>query len=643
LNNRISKKIIIKVDDLFLHLNFFNYKKFIDICVNQNIKSSFGCVGLGLLKASKSEIYYLKSHLESGFIDLWNHGTTHKNLTKISNFQKAEEILICQKILKDKFDYKCKVFGAPYNQYNIDVMDAISKNSDIELVYFTDESIWDGNLKVIKRNSLFTGEYYDFGRRYFSAKKALDFISKEYSELVVLQVHPWSWSENCFVEFNNFLRELINKGFVSISSHDYLKFDSEHSSFLDQFSISKIGDDAVHNVIKQGVLVDSYYKNIYANGISAQINGLKRIGFDKDINDNQPDRLLDIGAGVGDWAVSYKYLKPTSEVFCVELLKSAASIFDEIKKSGDFFNDINYLNCDANKLDGNNFDANYFSKCIIPDAIQYLDPNILFSNVSKWIRPGGYLFISGHTSEHYIISMLDAYDRGDFKLAYDRCMILISNKLSSFGLSHNSRIRLIDPKTLSLLGQVYGFTTVNGNLSITNYVNHHANGAKLFEFLFQRDSTLFGINRVSQLLVGNRIYDLLYDLISIGCAHFVLKYFESIPDSDRNSFSDLEMLCHINIGDFSRYELNYFLIKNKDNVSNLTLAMYYISIGEYSLALDELRLDKTPLDSKRFLQLYCKWMLGDFFMKEMDLLRLNVSSSDFLFHAAVVINSKLNG
>lgn len=115
--------------------------------------------------------------------------------------------------------------------------------------------------------------------------------------------------------------------------------------------------------------------------IKPRVKGLAKLCMKKNINVN---KIIDIGAGFGIFLEEWLKLYPNTNAVAVEPLPSMA---EECRHKG-----LNVVQAIAEKMKGY---KNFADLVVCFEVLEHVDDPIKFiKNLSKMVRPGGYLFVS---------------------------------------------------------------------------------------------------------------------------------------------------------------------------------------------------------------------------------------------------------
>jgi len=209
-------KIIIKADDLagYPGKNSIipkRWQKFVDIIKKYNIKANIGIIGNSLLFDDYGYFEWIRDNEK--YIEYFNHGFLHRKF----NFDGIEYeefrgtsiqyqlnlINYTNQLAKEKVGIELISFGAPYNATDKNTSLALNQ-TNIKTAYFLTEEFNGVNLKdrIDIEVPVHCPNFNEFKN---------NFTKKKYA---VIQVHPNSWDEYYFNEFEKMIKFLKDYEFI---------------------------------------------------------------------------------------------------------------------------------------------------------------------------------------------------------------------------------------------------------------------------------------------------------------------------------------------------------------------------------------------------------------------------------------------
>ena len=228
--NHTGQFVIIKADDVrFDKDNVISprWQRFIDYIQNKKIKAGLGIIGDSFEKGNEEYYSLLKDIHKRGYIEFWNHGYDHRSnytdenrtstyweFQNTSYDRQLEHITKTQELAKVKLGITLHTFGAPHNHVDENTLKALEEIDELKVWLYGNPSFSKLNLGYTVRTEFPThNPHYD------------KFVENYKSDLrcFVLQVHPNSWGDERFVQFEKIIEFLTGKGVTFVKPYDYYK------------------------------------------------------------------------------------------------------------------------------------------------------------------------------------------------------------------------------------------------------------------------------------------------------------------------------------------------------------------------------------------------------------------------------------
>jgi peptidoglycan/xylan/chitin deacetylase (PgdA/CDA1 family) len=222
-----TKIAIIKADDVKSPTE--QWKRFIVIAKEKNVKVSCGIICDSLVDAKKEYTDWLIAEEKSGFVEFWNHGWDHtrweKDGKKFSEFSRTghayqiEHFNKAQKIMQEVFGVTPLAFGTPYNGFDNDTARMLEGNKQIKLLFCKKDPQISG---IVAAEMLFPGEPDGTGKPN-AAKFAMQYEStKDGINFAAIQFHPNSFQADHFEEYAKTLDILLKDGWTFMLPREYV-------------------------------------------------------------------------------------------------------------------------------------------------------------------------------------------------------------------------------------------------------------------------------------------------------------------------------------------------------------------------------------------------------------------------------------
>lgn len=222
--------IILKADDFTFDAYYVitpRWQTFLNYVMDNNLRAGLGLVGKSLTEGNVIYYKYLKEINNTGYFEIWNHGYSHEVNSKDENgntyheywntsfeYQKGN-LVRTQYLAEDKLGIQLKTIGTPGNAYDENTLKAIDEIPELSIWIF-------GNYKsskfIISERSdvefpALNPDYNKFILNYDPHK-----------EYLVLQIHPNSWTEDRFSQFNNIVQFLKQQKVSFVTPYQYYEY-----------------------------------------------------------------------------------------------------------------------------------------------------------------------------------------------------------------------------------------------------------------------------------------------------------------------------------------------------------------------------------------------------------------------------------
>ncbi len=228
LNITIYKQLIIlKADDFIYSIKDtipIRFKRFINLIKSKNIKASMGIIGNSLDIGNESYYNTIKEIAKIGLFEFWNHGYDHflnginedgelyDEFYNTSYEHQYEHFNHTQNLAKEKLGLTLHCFGAPGNSYDETTLKVIDENYDI-LTWFGHPNITSSKHIIIRS---YRAEYPTHNPDYMSFIN--DYPADR--EYIALQIHPRSWDDFRFAQFEMIIDFLISQKVAFITPYE---------------------------------------------------------------------------------------------------------------------------------------------------------------------------------------------------------------------------------------------------------------------------------------------------------------------------------------------------------------------------------------------------------------------------------------
>lgn len=222
--------VILKLDDLTKPNTKF--RRILDFLKSRNIKSTAGIICNSL--ESNNEAYYswIKELNDSGMVEFWLHGFTHKQwkdaegkdvmeFKGVPYEQQKQAITRSQELAKTKLGFPFHTFGAPFNATDETTLKVLSEDPDLKVFLFGNpaQAALAPGLMIQDRTAM-NIENPLFVPNTARVEHDLKILGPK-REYFVIQGHPEQWDEARIAEFGKMIDYLCSQGVIFTTPYEY--------------------------------------------------------------------------------------------------------------------------------------------------------------------------------------------------------------------------------------------------------------------------------------------------------------------------------------------------------------------------------------------------------------------------------------
>lgn len=203
------------------------WQRFIDYIETKGIKAGVGVIGESFEEGNEDFYTLLQDIDKRGHIEFWNHGFDHhsnytdENRTytyyefKNKPYEEQYEHLVkTQNLCREKTGIILHTFGAPHNKTDEHTLAALEKIDAIKVWLYGNPAFSRLNL----RRTIGT----EFPTHNPDFQKFVENYQPD-AAYHVLQVHPNSWGDERFEQFENIIDFLLTNGVTFINPYEYYR------------------------------------------------------------------------------------------------------------------------------------------------------------------------------------------------------------------------------------------------------------------------------------------------------------------------------------------------------------------------------------------------------------------------------------
>jgi len=453
-----QKHLIIKADDYGrLGANIDPWRRFFDVALNLSQNVSIGVVAehLGSIGGMPHVTRYLRSLREEYDFEIWNHSNSHRDFRELSEEIITSDILTSQARIEAELGVRPKIFGPPFNYMNGEAARFIVATGEFSGYYCMDGFVEPS--RNIAKKYLSSVEYgTDQFRPIRDSRFYVELERRQYPELLVLQLHPFYWTPECYRRFEAILKTLKRNGYQSIASLARVEYQSAYASRQSPVYGRSVGNVlhaeeqlldafASGDIVTEGVDA-SYYKRIISEGVSEIRHFLCSLGYlNSPLKHGLRRQFLDIGTGTGNWAVA---LSTINDALVIAIDREDRNI----KLTQPLFPESSIV-CkltDARKIDVADGVA---SGLVCNNALSYMPMLEVLREFSRVSLAGAPIFLGLQTPLYPIRDALGCIERAD----YGAALQFLTRVVDSEGYFSGARSRpfVVYPNLYTL--QAYAF------------------------------------------------------------------------------------------------------------------------------------------------------------------------------------------
>jgi peptidoglycan/xylan/chitin deacetylase (PgdA/CDA1 family) len=412
-----QRHLIVKADDYARIGSCLDlWRRFASVMCDNGCVASVGVVGeaLGTDKIPASLAPFLRSIAEEYRWEVWNHSHRHRDVRGLSADEIAADILASQSAIEQAFGVRPAIFGPPFNLVDARSAREIAATEPFQGYYFVDD-VADRTV-TIARQHLVSAESGTSSMQPVRFQRFLSEIARlEYPEFIILQVHPYFWSSDCFGSFDRILRHLLDAGYQGIRGIDRVELQRVAARLQPPTYGAAMGPSlAAQDAIVAGAAADegfvrpdsAYYLRVIREGWSEIAQFLNQLGFGRIPPARGGGiRFADIGTGSAVWAAALSTLHTESLTYAIDRedrhLAPVARLFppDRIVARIGEFDDVAI---DAGSLTG----------VVCNNALSYMPLARTFDRIARLLQSGGKCFVGIQNRLYPLLDVLAAARAG---------------------------------------------------------------------------------------------------------------------------------------------------------------------------------------------------------------------------------------
>ncbi|WP_161792369.1 polysaccharide deacetylase family protein [Burkholderia sp. A9] len=451
--------MILKLDDI----GHDSHKPTFDIvswALYKKIPISIGTIGRHLFNAPAELILILRTGIELGMVEIWNHGFSHIRYDNATIAQLLDDLVRGHEAIRDTLNIDACGFGFPYNKFNDAALFEVRQRFENYFVYEVD----------FPGYRQFTPEYNVFADGQPNLMAFHERLARAGADQsIIVQAHPPRWSDGGIDNLIQCVEYAIsNGGFVCVTAEQALIDDrvDREVSVLNQplknlvngaeSMVSKWRDD----VSKYAKQIGGFESYLVPKFESESVRNCVQIS--RRLFPFKPKKILDVRSGFGNWSIGFALSGGDVKLTLNETNAFFAGSLRDVTKELSCNDNIvvderNLLALRDNEL--NSFGGVDFVVC---GSFNYLDPISLFKLANRCVEHEGRLLLVVQT-EGFDDLRLDAAVKNKNRSAVSE---VFASKFSmlmrrEYGVVTTGVRHLFNRREVSLLAHIFDFDLVD--------------------------------------------------------------------------------------------------------------------------------------------------------------------------------------
>jgi len=460
-------KFIIKADDFSLDRGGPEWLAFLTRAAERQVPVSVGVVGWGTASAVDRGVdlpALVRGGIERGTVEVWNHGWSHRRdeFTNGDVRAQLDSIDRTQRVLR-ALGIANAIFGVPYNRADAATPLACAAHPDIRLTYDVPGHGPVQSAAAVPRVSIENRQIgFDVDVRQFL--RTCTRLAEEGVEVAILQVHPVRWSALAMEAFSQVVARALHDGhqFITLA-----RWALERGSCLANLPPDERPDVALAELGQRGRelvrdrrsnprLAHEFFSSRYEVAVDDYVERVRAIGFDA--ARGRRLRVLDVGAGVGQWSLAVATACPDASVEAIDPGGDFLDILARCSAGTGMEARVRARELRAELID---YPDDSFDLTLIPGVLMYCEHETVVRELSRVTVDGGRHYVAYHQDGHYVMKIARACREGDLARARNWTRIFAGIKQFNAGLHDGLEAeRCLPEDRLLRLYALFGFDLV---------------------------------------------------------------------------------------------------------------------------------------------------------------------------------------
>lgn len=462
--------IIIKADDFGRGEMQDSWRHFIDVCLTNYVRPSVGIIARDL-QTSKASQALARYHHETGNVELWNHSNAHSNMTTLSAGERRDDVVKSQATIRDLIGYEPEIFGPPFNAIDHAAIREIMAAHPFKAA-FCCEGADDLGFINIDRKWLISPEI----STQMLNRVSFPFFLKTFErrgapEVLIIQVHPGYWRPADAAEFEKVLHFAFHREYQPLTGLEYASYLAAVAArssplggnrAINAGSVARV-QEMLYRDYQAGKIPEifsdadrEYYFRRLRLGTARLSEFLRQYGLSA-LAERGEATIIDVGGGLGNWAMAAKTVVPSAVVRSVDTNARIADVFAPYvaeERSAADAKLVQFETGDATALNLNDGACDFV---ICNNALNYMPVDKSLLEFARVTRSGGAVFVGVQNALYPVVDALRYLERGDLGGALGRLERLVNNiSRRSAGSHTNSFISYWSDEELTTVAMFCG-------------------------------------------------------------------------------------------------------------------------------------------------------------------------------------------
>ena len=509
--------VLIKADDLTLGAPYENWQRLFDLVKERNI-----CVSSGFISGKTRYTMppaewreWLLPYLGDSRFEFWNHGHRHSR----GEFSDATEEGIHSSVRSNNeaanevFGEALPIFGAPFNDIDTAGVGSVARAGTVRAIYFPPEesqtlfSIPAASKISFERAPSRNPDFETFVGR---CRKP----NMEALPLWVCQIHPFRWDQHGFDQFRQIISWLEKQHVQFVTAGEWISYNYADVTFApDSYSHRKVralkADQVALRTLDhlltdaKHTSIDQYFVSRYSQGILKKQDRLAAVAEHLKDSDATGFTAVDIGCGVGDWAIAYLLNNEANSVIALDPQNDRLECVKEIAAQLSIGERLTVYNGTVGEL------TTQTRLTWSNRVMNLIDHELYLDSISRITEPGGLHYCGYQTVFFYLHAIVREASKAESKVLPKRLKVLVSSLGRVAGVFARGTREMVQPELrLHEMFKWYGFSLVDKLAALDQEGSTELRQPTIGGFLYRYDATDPVSRRDANVTTIHRIVDM---------------------------------------------------------------------------------------------------------------------------------------